>query len=56
MEGAGQGAREGKPRRDLVLTRSSLLAAVLHRWGAFMGGGGARTLIGPLPSSLNLCT
>ena len=31
----------------MVPTRSSLSAAALRRWGAFMWGGGARTLIGP---------
>ena len=55
MEGARQGARESEPAKDLVPTSLSLLAAVLHRWGACMGGGDTQTLISPLsPSPLPL--
>ena len=41
MGGAHQGAQEGKPGTDSVPTSLPLSAAVLHRWGACMGGGGA---------------
>ena len=46
-EGTRQGARE-EHRRDTVPTSLPLSAAVLHRWGAYMGGGGTRTLSGLL--------
>ena len=50
------GQPEDEHGRDLVPTGSSLSAAVLHRWGACKGGGGAQTPIGPLSPLLYLYT
>ena len=55
MGAADTAPQEGEPGRDIVPTRLSLSAAAVHRQWAFMGGGGARTLIGPLSPPLDLC-
>ena len=46
----------GELGSDLVSTDSALHAAVLHKWGAPLQGGGVNSRIGPYPQPLDLCT
>ena len=56
MEGARQGARQGKHGRDLVPFSSSLLAAVQAQAGACRGGHGCLNSTRPTSPPLDLCT